>query len=154
MERALLNNPLHTYRQRMVDEALVPARRAYRFTFEVGAECVAEPPPPTGVPESRPLWQWPLLSDCAAQEAVNNASGVDLRSGQVLDGSFSCPLSQYSAAEAELRLELTEVAEPDENMTRAVEALFEFERTGWRGCAGRFEGGRGGPQDAHGPAQG
>jgi hypothetical protein len=100
---------LSDYRERLLHEAVLPARRAFRFLFEGEDLCEAAPITWADVPASRPIWTVPGSTSCAADDVRYNESGVDLRAEQVYEGSFACPLSQWHPGETALTLEITQV---------------------------------------------
>ncbi len=108
-EYGRMSTQLDAYRERLVQEALLPARRAFRFVFEGDSLCEPAPVTWADVPASRPIWTLPGSTSCAANEAMYNQSGVDLRAEQLYEGSFACPLSRWHPGETDLELEITQV---------------------------------------------
>lgn len=104
-----MSTQLDAYRERLVQEALLPARRAFRFVFEGDDLCEPAPVTWADVPASRPLWTLPGSTSCAANEVTYTQSGVDLRAEQLYEGSFACPLSRWHPGETDLALEITQV---------------------------------------------
>ena len=108
-EHERMATQLDAYRERLVQEALLPARRAFRFLFEGDNLCEQAPVTWADIPASRPLWTLPGSTSCAVNEATYNQSGVDLRAGQLYEGSFACPLSRWHPGQTDLALEITQV---------------------------------------------